>query len=374
MRAPLVGVEEEYQLVDPETGGLRSRADAVLGISWTDDLEGELQDTMVEVQTPPSLSMAEIAEHLRRRRLTASTAAAAEDLEIVAAGAHPFSDWRSHALAPGDRVAMLAERFGRVALDEHTFGMHVHVALPDRVDPARLLGETRWLTPLLVALSASSPFFQHADTGYASYRSIIHRRYPLGGPPPALRGKQEHDRLLDLLIGGGLIPDSRTVYWSVRLNPTHPTIEFRGADACPSLLDAAALAAIVRAAVALVAEGGSLRPRRRLPAEWEQMILDLNEWQAARYGLEGTVAVGAEPDGARPLRREVERLLRLLEPVLTGLGDGRALDRAYCILDGGNAADTMRRIVERGGDMVHVMDWLREETQAGLYRGPGPTD
>jgi glutamate---cysteine ligase / carboxylate-amine ligase len=103
VNAPTVGVEEEYQLVDPESGELRSRADAVLGIAWTDDLEGELQDTMVEVQTPPCRSMAEITEHLRRRRLTASAAAAAEDLEIAAAGVHPFSDWRAHTMASGDR-------------------------------------------------------------------------------------------------------------------------------------------------------------------------------------------------------------------------------------------------------------------------------
>jgi glutamate---cysteine ligase / carboxylate-amine ligase len=373
MSALTVGVEEEYQLVDPESGELRSRADQVLEISWTDDLEGELQDTMVEVQTPPSSSMAEIAEHLRRRRLTAAAAAAAEDLEIVAAGAHPYSDWRAHALAPGERPEMLAARFGRVVLDEHTFGTHVHVALPERVDSARLLGEARWLTPLLIALSASSPFFQSADTGYASYRSIIHRRYPLSGPPPALRGRREYDRLMGVLTRGGLIPDPRTVYWSVRLSPTHPTIEFRGADACPSLPDTAALAAIARAAVALVADGGSLRPRRGLPQQWERMLLDLNEWQAARYGLDATIAVDDGPDGARPLRQEVDRILALLEPVLADLGDRLALDRAQCILDDGNAADIMRRVLDRTGDMIHVMDWLRDETQAGLYRGPaGP--
>jgi glutamate---cysteine ligase / carboxylate-amine ligase len=367
---PTVGVEEEYQLVDPETGELRSLADQVLEIAWTDDLEGELQDTMLEIQTPPCSSMAEIAEHLRRRRLTASTAAAAEELEIVAAGTHPCSDWRAHALAGGDRPEMLAERFGRVVLDEHTFGMHVHVALPRRADPARLLGEVRWLTPMLVALSASSPFFQEADTGYASYRSIIHRRYPLSGPPPSLRTNADYDRLLRLLTDGGMIPDTGTVYWNVRLNPRHQTVEFRGADACPALPDAAALAAVARAAVMVVAEGGTLRPRPGLPREWEHSLLDLNEWQAARYGLEATVALAASRDATRPLRHEVERILDLIEPVLERCGDSLALERVRAILHDGNAADAMRRILARRGEMVDVMDWLREETQEGLYRGP----
>jgi glutamate---cysteine ligase / carboxylate-amine ligase len=370
VNVPTVGVEEEYQLVDPETGELRSRADEVLGLSWTEDLEGELQDTMVEVQTPPCGSMAEIAEHLRRRRLTAAAAAAAEDLEIVAAGVHPFSDWRAHGMARGERPEMLAERFGRVAMDEHTFGMHVHVALPEGVDAARLLGEARWLTPILIALSGSSPFFQGDETGYHSYRSIVHRRYPLNGPPPGLRSHAEHERLLDLLTSGGLIPDRHTVYWSARLNPTHPTIEFRGADACPSLSEAAAIAAVARAAVAFIADGRSLRPGR--PTPWDDVLLDLNEWQAARYGLDATIAVGENPAAAMSIRREAERLLDTLSPTLHRLGDSRALAVIDCVLDDGNAADRMRRVFQRSGDLVRVMDWLRDETQTGLYRGAAP--
>jgi glutamate---cysteine ligase / carboxylate-amine ligase len=363
---PTVGVEEEYQLVDPETGELRSRADRVLDISWTEFLEGELQDTMVEIQTPPSGSMAEIAGHLRQRRLTAAAAAAAEDLEIVSAGAHPFSDWRAHAIAPGPRPAMLAARFGRVALDEHTFGMHVHVALPRRVDPARLLSETRWITPLLLALSCSSPFFQGDDTGYASYRAIVQRRYPLFGPPPRLASRHEHERLLDALTEGGLIPDRGTVYWNVRLSSNHPTIEFRVADACPSLQDAAAIAALARAAVAFVADGGSLVPGS--PTGWDHVLLDLNEWHAARFGIEATLALPGRPLTPTPLRREADRLLRLLEPVLVRLGDARATQVIARILDDGNAADRLRRIHGRTGHLLDLVDWLREETQEGLYR------
>jgi glutamate---cysteine ligase / carboxylate-amine ligase len=365
---PTVGVEEEYQLVDPETGALRSRAGHVLGISWTDDLEGELQDTMVEVQTPPCESMAEVLDHLQRRRLTASAAAAAEDLEIVAAGIHPWSDWRSHSTAPGERAEMLVDRFGRVAEDEHTFGMHVHVAIPPGVDGARVLGQVRWLTPLLIGLSASSPFFQERDSGYASFRSIVHRRYPLNGPPPALSSNAQLDGLLDLLVGGGLVPDQRTIYWSARLSPTYPTIEFRGADACPDLPEAGAIAALARAAVVLVANGTPLRPGGTSP--WDHVLLDLNEWQAARYGLDATVAACSDPSTTRPLRREVEWMLELLTPTLRRLGDGRAREIIERILEDGNAADRMRRVHARRGDLLDVMDWLRDETHTGLYRTP----
>jgi glutamate---cysteine ligase / carboxylate-amine ligase len=367
---PTVGVEEEYQLVDPESGALRSRADQVLGVAWTDDLEGELQDTMLEVQTPPCRSMAEIVDHLRRRRLTASTAAAAEDLEIVAAGVHPFSDWRAHDMAPGPRPEMLAARFGRVARDEHTFGMHVHVAIPRGTDGAHLLAEARWLTPVLLGLSASSPFFQGEDTGFYSYRSIVHRRYPLNGPPPAFPSRREHDRLVEGLVAGGIIPDTGTVYWTTRLNPAHPTIEFRGADACPALPEAGAIAALARAAVAWVAGGRTLRRRPGQPAPWEDHVLDLNEWQAARFGLDATLGTGVRPGDAVSLREEVERVLDALAPTLHRAGDGRAVETLERILEDGNGADRMRRVHARRGDLLAVVDWLRNETQAGLYRPP----
>jgi glutamate---cysteine ligase / carboxylate-amine ligase len=363
-----VGVEEEYQLVDPESGALRSRADQVLGLSWTEELEGELQDTMLEVQTPPCRTMGEVLDHLRRRRLIAATAAGADDLEIVAAGVHPFSDWRAHSLAPGDRAEMLGERFGRVARDEHTFGMHVHVARPDRGNGTRLLAEVRWLTPALVALSASSPFFQDDDTGYASYRSIVHRRYPLNGPPPDLGSRSDHDAFLDTLVRAGMIPDRRTVYWTVRLSTVHPTIEFRGADACPSLQEAAALAALARAAVVHVHGGRPLRPTRA--AAVDTSLLDLNEWQAARYGLDARVLHTGDASRALGMRQEVERLLELLAPTLERLGDGRAVETLERVLEDGNTADRIRRVHRRTRDMVAVVHWLRAETQAGLYRNP----
>jgi glutamate---cysteine ligase / carboxylate-amine ligase len=367
---PTVGVEEEYQLVDAESGALRSRADRVLGVAWSDDLEGELQDTMLEVQTPPCRSMAEIVDHLRRRRLTASTAAAAEDLEIVAAGIHPFSDWRTHDMAPGPRPEMLAARFGRVARDEHTFGMHVHVAIPRGVDGARLLAEARWLTPVLLGLSASSPFFQGEDSGYHSYRSIVHRRYPLNGPPPAFPSQREHDQLVEGLVAGGVIPDARTVYWTTRLNPSHPTIEFRSADACPALPEAAAIAALARAAVAWIAGGGTLRRRAGQPEPWDDHLLDLNEWQAARFGLDATLGTGVRARDAVSLREEVERVLGVLAPTLHRAGDGRAVETLERILEDGNGADRMRRVRARRGELLAVVDWLRDETQAGLYRPP----
>ncbi len=371
MADPTVGVEEEYQLVDPATGGLRSGAVHVLRSSWTDDLQPELQETMVEIQTPPSTSMAEVAEHLRRRRLTASASAGVEGLEIVSAGTHPFSDWRGHVVAEGERADLLVARFGRVAWTEHIFGLHVHVAQPVGLDAAVVLREARWLSPLLIALSCSSPYYQGQDTGYASYRSVIQRRLPLTGPPPATESKAAYDALVDGLLRAGVLPDTHTVYWNVRLSAVHPTIEFRGMDACPRVEDAVAIAALARGAVAHVATGGTIRPPGGT-GDLDDTLLGLNEWQAARFGLEAPLALPGER-GIRggSIREEADRVLHLLRPCLVRLGDGDAEALVHGILERGTAADRLRELRSAGRDMRGLVDWLRTESQLGLGSASG---
>lgn len=371
MTAPTVGVEEEYQLVDPDSGELRSRAGRVLEGAWTEDLEGELQETMLEIQTPPCASIEEVRDHLLRRRLTAAATAAAEGLEIVAAGTHPFSVWRGHRMAEGERAAMLERRFGHVARTEHIFGTHLHVALPDQIDPARLMTALRWLSPLLLALSASSPFFEGDDTGYASYRYVVQRRLPLTGPPPALESLEDHERLLDGLTGAGVVPDRRTVYWNLRLNPQYPTLEFRSADACPSLDRVVALAALVRAAVVHVAAGDPLLSPDAVPetdASTAQMHLELSEWQAARFGLAGRMVVPSSPPRSVALGEELARLTDLLRPTIERLGDQAALPRLADLVAADTAADRIRQEAARDGGLVAAVDWLRAETQLGLGR------
>lgn len=360
-----VGVEEEYQLVEPATRELVSRASNVLQADRSGQVEGEVQETMVEVGTPISATATEVVGSLRERRFQAGAAAGSEDLEIMAAGSHPFSGWQHQVSSGAERPQMLMGLFRQILRQEHIFGMHIHVAVPEGFDRAVLMERVRGYTPHLIALSASSPFLFGEDTGFASFRTVSWRRFPFAGVPPGFASMQEYDDFVRILIRGGAIPDGRTVYWSVRPSPRYRTLELRMCDVCPRISDAAALAALGRAMVVAAAEellpsaASSLRPAL------QDEVLAENEWIAARDGLDATLIAPETADGRLPIRAAVERLLELVAPIAESLGDGDALQGIASILERGSAADRMRAIHRREGNLQAVVDWLLQETRSG---------
>jgi carboxylate-amine ligase len=179
-----LGAEEEYQLVDPESGELRSDARDVLETDWSDEVTQEIHQTQVEIGTHVCASAEELRAEIARLRVQTAAAAAAEELAIVAAGLHPFSRGEPHRSSGGERYRKLLERFGRILRTEHDFGMHVHVAVPEGVSRAAVSNVVRGYAPYLVALSASSPVYEGEDTGFDSYRSVLTSRLAHAGPPP----------------------------------------------------------------------------------------------------------------------------------------------------------------------------------------------
>lgn len=356
------GVEEEYQLVDPRTWEMASRADEILELDWANRIQGELQETMLEVDTPVCRDADQLGEVVRQLRLHAATAAAAEDLQIVSAGTHPFSRWEDHRTADTDRPKMLLQQMGLLMREEQWFGLHVHVHVPDEDDRIRVLGAVRRYVPHLLALSTSSPFLEGHDTGYVSYRTILNRRVPLAGPPPRLPDRAAYERLLGAILGAGAVPDARTLYWDVRPNARHPTVEFRVADACPRVEDAVAIAVLARALVAAVLEAA-------LPAhgndETELVLLGLNHWLVARAGLDALLVDVARPEGV-PVRDELRALVEVLRPVSRQLGDADALDHVHTILERGTAADELRTRHAQGASGPTLVEWLNGETLRGV--------
>lgn len=359
-----VGVEEEYQLVSPSTWALRSRAREVLETDWSEEIRPETQQTMLEVGTDVCASAVGLGGEIRRLRLQAASAAAAEELRIVAAGLHPFSRWQGQAWSAGERYRRILERYGRVLRTEHIFGMHVHVAVPEGVDRARVMTEVREYTPHLLALSASSPFYEGEDTGYASYRAILAGRLPHSGPPPRFASMREYREFIALLLRSGAIEDEGTVYWSVRPHSRYPTVEFRVCDVCPRVEDAVSVAALARALVAAAAEG-RLRHDERLDGSAADALIGSNEWQAARFGLDAVLADPAAEGGRMPVRDAVQRLLDRLHPVAEALGDGASLARLDTLLGRGNAADRMRAMLPYCGDLPSLVEWTAGESLLG---------
>jgi glutamate---cysteine ligase / carboxylate-amine ligase len=361
-----IGVEEEYQLIDPDTGALVSRASDVLSADWADALQGELHETTVEIGTAICRSWEDVERELRRRRFQASTTAATEGLEIVAAGLHPFSGWSGHSIRPAERYAAIEKLHERIAREVNIFGMHVHVGVPDGLDRTVLMREVRVFIPHLLALSASSPFLEADDTGFASYRSILWRQFPYTGVPPRFADEAEYERFIALLLRSEAIRDRGNIYWSLRPHFSYPTLEFRAMDACPRLEDAATIAAFARLLVASVAEAGLEPPGRGdLSPELWQAVLTENEWHAGRFGLDAFLTDPESERGRTAMRQAIRRLLDRLAPLAAELGETAVLDRVEQLLERGNAADRMRRVYADQQSFDEVVAWLIRETRLG---------
>jgi carboxylate-amine ligase len=361
-----IGVEEEYQLVDPATGALRSRASDLRREDWTGELIAELQETTIEIGTPVCADMADAEEQLSRLRLQAGTVAASHGLSIVAAGVHPFSTWEGHERPPLERYRAIEARYGRIARDEHIFGMHVHIGVPEQVDRLHLMNTVRHFLPHMLALSASSSFFEGADTGFASYRTILWRRWPNSGIPPRFQSDAEFRHYVDTMLDAGVMADPWNLYWSMRPHPEYPTIEFRVMDVCPTLRDAAALAAFARALVHAAANGVITDDAlRHIPATIEQELLRVNEWRVARDGLDGRLIDTVSGAGHQPVRDAIRALLDRISRSAEQLGDIETLAHIERILERGNAAERMRVIHRQGASMRALVAWLASESLVG---------
>src|ERR671920_2590715 len=206
-----LGVEEEYQLVDPETHELLARrghavqlrAQRVLG----EEAMLELLTSQVEAISPVCRTLAEVRAEISRLRREVNEAAAEEGGRIAAASTHPFSHWREQRTTPKERYKSVKESYRRLAQEEVVFGFHVHVGLSDREAAVQVMNRARvWLAPML-ALSANSPFWLGEDTGYDSYRTQVWGRLPSAGPPAPFESLEEHDALIKALVATGVVAE-----------------------------------------------------------------------------------------------------------------------------------------------------------------------
>jgi glutamate---cysteine ligase / carboxylate-amine ligase len=361
-----IGVEEEYQIVDPATGALRSSASEIRSGDWTGELLPELQETTVEIGTPICTSARAAGDELQRLRFQAATVAQARDLTIVAAGLHPFAGWEGHRRPDLARYRSIEHRYGRIARDEHIFGMHIHVAVPEHIERIALMNVLRHYLPHLLALAASSPFYEGADTGFASYRSIIWRRWPNSGIPPRFESDDEYNRFIDVLLDSGSIADTGNLYWSMRSHSKYPTIEFRVTDACPSMTDAVAIAALARTLVYAAAMGVLVdTSREEISTTLEQETLRVNEWRAARDGLSARLIDTTHLRGHQPMRSEISRLIDRIARCADDLGETDSLAGIERIVERGNAANRMRMLYAETDSMESLVDWLADETLLG---------
>jgi carboxylate-amine ligase len=358
-----LGVEEEYQIIDPHSRRLRPRvmqvlpqAQAALG----ENAQPEFQASQIEMATPVCRTLAEVRAQVVRARRALLDAAARDGGRIGAAGTHPFSNSADQPVTPKPRYQDMAEQYQHLAQELVIFGCHVHVGLPDPDAGLGVMNRARqWLAPLL-ALSANSPFWEGEDTGYASYRTELWVRWPLAGPPLPFASREEHDALVQSLVATGSISDATKIYWDIRLPEKVPTVEFRVADVCLRVDEAVLLAGLVRAlARTCYAQGDEpFQPAR-------PELLRAAHWRAARYGLEGEL-IDIAAGRAVPAADLVQSLMAFVRPALEEAGDWDEVSALVGeTLRDGNGAMRQRAVLAETNRMEAVVDYILDETARG---------
>jgi carboxylate-amine ligase len=363
-----IGIEEEYQIIDPETRELKSYITQFMEDEQTRkmleiDLKPELHQSIVEIGTNVCNTAAEAREDLVRLRRGVITLARNKGVRIAAAGTHPFSNWMQQEITPHDRYVGTKEAMQMLAQQLLIFGTHVHIGIEDREVMVDVMNVARYLMPHLLCLSTSSPFWMGQNTGLASYRSVIFRNFPRTGTSPRFNSWSEFQHYLDTLVRTNTIPDGTKIWWDLRPNHKYPTLEMRICDVCTRVAEAACIAAIFQA---ICYKCWKLRTSNLTFRVYPSSLIEENKWRAVRYGLDGKlIDFGKQTElPARELIREM--IEWFIGDVVDELGSRKEVEYAYKILEGGSSADRQLFTYRQTGDLKAVVDQLIRETEEGV--------
>ena len=353
-----VGVEEELLLVDVHTGKPRSVASTVIAAAGGDNapgadeggVEAELQRYMVETQSSAASELADIEAELREWRRVVAHAARDAGAGVAALATAPFAGTGLISSAP--RYRRMAERFGQTAQDVLTCGCHVHVGVESDEEGIAAIDRIRVWLPVILALSANSPFYDGRDTGYASYRSQLWMRWPSAGPTDPFETPDAYRRLVRSMVETGVLLDDGMIYFDARLSRRYPTVEIRVADVCVDLEDTLLVAALCRALVhTAAAEAARGHPVPQMPAS----LLRLAAWQAGHDGV-GGVLVDPVSRRPRPWIDVTRDLVIHVRDSLEGFGDMErveiGIDRLARV---GTGATGQRRTFAKTGQLLDVV-------------------
>ncbi|WP_404474710.1 glutamate--cysteine ligase [Microbacterium aerolatum] len=369
-----VGVEEELLLVDAESGRplsvaaqtLRYAAEAAEPADATSDevpggsLEHELQQQQVETDTVPHTDMTALADDVRAWRDHAITAARRAGARVIAAGTSPLP--AGTAIVGKPRYLQMVEHFGLTTTEQLTGGCHVHVSIESDDEGVGVLDRIRGWLPVLLALSANSPFWQAEDTKYESFRSQAMVRWPTAGPTEMFGTAEGYRETVASMVGSGAILDEGMVHFDARLSHHYPTVEIRVADVCADAADTVLVAALTRGLVDTAAAEWRAGEK---PLPLSVSMLRLMGWQAGRFGITGDL-IDPRTSKPRPAREIVADLVDHVRDALRENGDEALVEeRIEQIFTRGNGAMRQRAMLEKTGQLSDVVAELARVT-AGL--------
>ncbi len=360
-----LGIEEEYQIVDPETRELSSLISQLMEARTPIDeveLQKELHQSVVEVATGVCGDVHEARRDVIKNRRAAAAIAGRIGMRIAAASTHPISLWQDQNISEDLRYHEIVDDLQDVARANLIFGMHVHVCVPDREEAIAVYNSARYFLPHLLALSTSSPFFNGRGTGLRSTRTLIFKRLPRTGIPTRFETYADYEHYIQTLVKTGCIDNARRIWWDIRPHPTFSTLEFRICDLPTRVDDVIAIAALVQAIVAKLTK---LRRQNLSFQMHREGFMDENKWRAARYGVKGTlIDFGKQTQHA--FGQLMDEMLDFVDDVVDDLDSRDALEGIRRICREGTSADRQLKVYEETGDMKRVVDDILDQTMLGV--------
>ena len=360
-----LGIEEEFQIIDPETRELRSHMHQIVEGGKTtlkEQVKAEMHQSVVEVGTNICKDIDEARREVTYLRKMIGEIALKQGLVFGAAGTHPFSRWQDQEITDHPRYHEIVDKLQDTARGNLIFGLHVHVGIPNREIGLQLMNQARYFLPHIFALSANSPFWLGRNTGFKSYRTKVFDKFPRTGIPDYFESVAEYDSYINLLIKTNCIDNGKKIWWDLRLHPFFETIEFRICDVPMRIDETIALAALIQAVVAkiykLMKENLSFR-------NYKRALINENKWRAARYGIEGSLIDFGKQEEVST-KDLIYELLAFVDDVVDDLGSRHEIKYIEKMLENGTGADRQLKIYESTGDLKDVVDYIVSETNNGL--------
>jgi len=361
-----LGIEEEYQTIDPETRDLKSHIATEMltqgRLRLEERVKAEMHQSVIEVGTRVCRNIEIAREDLYDLRRQMIHLAEENGLVLVAGATHPFADWREQEIYPDARYDRVVEDLQQVARANLIFGLHVHVGIEDREGAIRIMNSLRYFLPHILALSTNSPFWLGMETGYKSYRSKVFERFPRTNLPDSFSSYSEFESYVNLLIKTNCIDNAKKIWWDVRPHPFFNTVEVRVCDIPLRAEETVAIAALIQATAAKL---WKLHERNLDFRQYSRALLMENKFRAVRYGLEGKlIDFGKEIEV--PETELIREYLEFVKDEVEELESRHAIGYIHQMLRQGSGADRQLKVWRETGSLRAVVDYMAEETKAGL--------
>ena len=360
-----LGIEEEFQVIDPQTRELKSHIQEMFAEGekrLKEEIKREMHDAVIEVGTPICANIAEARREITRLRKEIIGLARENGLVIAAAGTHPISHWANVPITDAERYGQIVYDLQMVARANLVFGLHVHVAVEDPETRIQLMNAARYFLPHIFALSVNSPFWCGHNTGWKSYRAKVFERFPRTGLPDYFRSASDYNEYVDTLVKTNCIDNPKKIWWDVRPHPFFPTLEYRICDVPLRIDETICFAALFQAVTAKLYKLHKQNLSWRL---YRKAVLHENKARAARFGIDGKLIDFGKAEEVS-FDALLDELLEFVDDVVDDLGSRNEVYYARTIVKNRPGADRQLAVYEDRKDLRDVVDYIVRETEYGL--------